>query len=150
MVLPRWVFPRPVGWLLIRPRRRNCQDGARFRYPCRVQCDSRQKVDSQPERSIPRRLTTDTETPLRHSTGITTVPWMIRSFILMKSAARLTGSSSVSAAEYARSYSSLRQRVTLRPCHLLAFDATSHETNWFMKYCGSGAFGPFVYIWRSE
>src|SRR5260370_9923186 len=99
MVLPRWGFGGRLDGLLDGLGAETGKMGASFRYPCRDQCDSRQKVDSQPDRSIPRRLATDTEAPLRHSTGITTVPWMIRSFILTKSAARLTGSSSRSPAE---------------------------------------------------
>src|SRR5439155_1493731 len=93
------------------------------RHDVLCQKASRQNVESQPERSIPLRRTLDADTPLRHSTGMTTTFWITRSFILTKSAARFTGSSSESAARYARSYSSLRQRVMLRPCHVLAFEA---------------------------
>ena len=85
----------------------------------------------------------------RKTTGTTTTFWMTRSFILMKSAARLTGSSSASDARKALSYSSLRQRVMLRPCHLLSLVATSQEVNWFMKYSGSGEVAVVVYIWIS-
>src|SRR2546426_7709773 len=46
--------------------------------------------------------------------------WITRSFVLTRSAARLTGSISASAAFHARSYSSLRQREMLRPCHLFS------------------------------
>ena len=53
--------------------------------------------------------------------------WMRRSFILMKIAARFTGSISDSAALYVRSYSSLLQRVLLRPAQLLAFVAISRR-----------------------
>ena len=74
---------------------------------------------------------------------------MTSSFILMKSAARLTGSSSDSAARKSLSYSSLRQRVMLRPCHLLSFEATSHDVNWFMNSSGSGWVMVVVYIWMS-
>ena len=51
----------------------------------------------------------------------------------MKSAARLTGSISDSAAFHARSYSSLRQRVLLRPAHLFSLAAASQETNGSMN-----------------
>ena len=85
----------------------------------------------------------------RQTTGMTTIFWIRRSFILMKSTARLTGSISASAAFQVRSYSSLRQRTTFRPCHWFAFAATSQETNWSMKRCGSGWVIVVVYIWTS-
>jgi hypothetical protein len=44
----------------------------------------------------------------------------------MNWAARLLGSSSVSAARQRRSYSSLRQRVRFEPDHLFAFCAHCH------------------------
>src|SRR5262249_5863827 len=98
---------------------------------------------------MPFRLTADAETPLRHNTGMTTAFWITRSFILTNSAARVTGSSSETDALSAGSYSSLRQRVMFRPCHLLALADTSRDVNWFMKYWGSGALGPLLYICRS-
>src|SRR5262245_14678473 len=79
-----------------------------------------------------------------------TAAWLqSRSFILMKNDARLTASNSTSAACQSLSYSSLRQRVTLRPAHLLAFWATSEDRNWFMKYWGSGETMVVLNIWRS-
>src|SRR5262245_1550200 len=58
-----------------------------------------------------------------------TTAWSLQTMSLRRTsiAARLTGSSSLSAARNRRSYSSLRQRVTLRPSHLLALEAISHE-----------------------
>ncbi len=61
----------------------------------------------------------------------------------------MTGSISASAARQVLSYSSLRQRVGLRPCHLFSLVATSHEQNWSMNRCGSGWVIVVVYIWRS-
>src|SRR6185503_20940643 len=37
----------------------------------------------------------------------------------------------------------------LRPWYLFALEAASHEQNWFMKYCGSGALIVVLYICRS-
>jgi hypothetical protein len=85
----------------------------------------------------------------RCTTGITTTFWMTMSFILMKSAARFTGSISASAARKVLSYSSLRQRVMLRPWYLLSLDAISHDVNWFMNSSGSGIVIVVVYIWTS-
>ena len=56
----------------------------------------------------------------------------------MNIAERLAGSSSDCAAVWVRSYSSLRQRLMLRPAHLLAFVASSHEQYCYMKTWGSG------------
>src|SRR5258708_31596866 len=63
---------------------------------------------------------------------------MTMAFILMNSAARLTGSSSPWADLNTSSYSLLCQRVMFRPCHLLSLAAASHEQNWLMKISGSG------------
>src|SRR5499427_1169492 len=62
-------------------------------------------------------------TQRRLTIGITATSSTIMSFILTNSAARLIGSSSPWAALKILSYSSLRQRVGLMPCHLLSFDA---------------------------
>ena len=64
-------------------------------------------------------------TQRRFTTGITATSSTTISFILMNNAARLTGSSSPWAARKILSYSSLRQRVGLMPCHLLSFEAIS-------------------------
>src|SRR5262249_22166065 len=80
---------------------------------------------------------------------MTTLSLMTRSFILMKRAARFTGSSSVSAALKDLSYSSFRQRVMFVPCHLFSLVATFQEQNTSMKSAGSGCVCVVVYIWRS-
>ena len=67
----------------------------------------------------------------------------------MKSAARLTGSISVSPARKSLSYSSFRHRVMFRSCHLLSLDAISHDVNWSMNSSGSGWVMVVVYIWTS-
>ena len=85
----------------------------------------------------------------RYTTGMTTTFWITRSFIFTKSAARLAGSISDSAAFQTLSYSPFCQRVLLRPCHLLPRDATSQEANWSMNRCGSGSVIVVVYIWMS-
>src|SRR6266704_657550 len=85
----------------------------------------------------------------RNTTGMTTTFWMTSSFILMNSAARLTGSSSLSPERKSLSYSSLLQRVMLRPCHLFSLEETSHDVNWFMNSSGSGWVMVVVYIWMS-
>ena len=74
---------------------------------------------------------------------------MARSFILTKSAARLSGSISVSAAFHARSYSALRHRVMFVSAHLFSLEAISQEVNWSIKRCGSGRVMVVVYIWMS-
>src|SRR4029077_4260103 len=89
------------------------------------------------------------ETRGRQATGITTTFLITMSFIWMNSAARLTGSSSASAALKSLPYSSLCQRVMLRPCHLFSFDAISQGVNCSMKSWGSGTVSVTVYIWRS-
>src|SRR5215471_9082058 len=89
-------------------------------------------------------------TQRRLTTGMTTPSSTTMSFILMNNTARLTGSSSLWAARKVLSYSSLRQRVGLVPCHLLSFEAISHDTNCCIKRSGSGTEGvPVVYIWIS-
>src|SRR5438445_433883 len=95
------------------------------------------------------RLTNENPQSPCSTAGITTMFWMTRSFILTNSAARLTGSSSVSAARNSLSYSSLRQRVMLRPWNLLSLVETSHDVNWFMKVSGSGWVMVVVYIWMA-
>src|SRR5687768_8931222 len=85
----------------------------------------------------------------RETIGTTTCALQMRSLSLISSAARLTGSSSISEARKVLSYSSLRQRVTLRPRYLLALLATSHEQNSSMKRPGSGPPRVMVYICRS-
>src|SRR5882762_1140883 len=65
----------------------------------------------------------------RNTTGMTTTFWITRSFILTNSAARLTGSISVSAAFHVLSYSSLRQRVLFVSANLLSLAATSQDVN---------------------
>src|SRR6267378_7795542 len=70
--------------------------------------------------------------------GITTWLFTAISFSLISMAARLIGSSSTCAALWVSSYSLFCQRVMLRPCHLLALVATSHEQNWRRKTSGSG------------
>ena len=87
--------------------------------------------------SIPARLLTAACSTLRHVTGITTALCTTMSFILMKSAARLTGSISFSALRHSRSNSALRQREMLRPFHPFSFVGISHEANWAMKSWGS-------------
>src|SRR5260370_38931037 len=104
MVRPRWVFGDRWDGLLYGLGAETVKMGARFRYPCRDQCDSRQKVASQPHTSIPRRLATDTEAPWPHRTGLTTDPWTLTSFILTKSPAGFTGSSPLTEAAQARAY----------------------------------------------
>ena len=68
----------------------------------------------------------------------------------MNSAARLTGSSSLSLASYSLSYSAFCQRVMLRPCHLFSLLATSLDRNCRMNTPGSGSVIVVVYIWRSQ
>src|SRR5215813_4342589 len=105
-----------------------------------------QKSLSQPL-SVALSLFESAATQRRLTIGITATSSTTMSFILMNSAARLTGSSSPWAALKILSYSSLRQRVGLLPCHLLSFDATSQDTNCCMKRSGSGTDGvPVVYI----
>src|SRR5262249_16921547 len=82
----------------------------------------------------------------RLTTGITVGSLQTRSFMRMNNAARLTGSSSPSAARNALSYSSLRQPVILRPCHLFSFVAISQEVNWRMNTSGSGCVMFMLYI----
>src|SRR5207253_10753357 len=118
-------------------------------YACLDQYASAQKSESQPLLTASRSLREIASTHGRKTTGMTTMCWMTRSFILTKSAARLTGSSSVSAAWKTLSYSSLRQRVVFRPCHLFCLEATSQEVNWSMKCFGSGCVMVVVYIWMS-
>src|SRR5471030_1352400 len=74
----------------------------------------------------------------RATTGITTKLVIARSFSLISIATRFAGSSSTCAALWVSSYSWFCQRVMLRPCHLLALVATSHEQNWRRKTSGSG------------
>src|SRR6516165_5595728 len=86
-------------------------------------------------------------TQWRLTIGITATSSTTMSFILMNSAARLTGSSSPWARRKILSYPSLRQRVGLMPCHLLSFDETSQDTNCCMKRSGSGTEGvPVVHL----
>src|SRR5215469_13050038 len=80
-------------------------------------------------------------TQRRLTTGMTAASFTTMSFMAMNSAARLTGSSSRWAARNASSYASLRQRVGLRPCHLLSLEAISHDTNCCMNSSGSGVDG---------
>src|SRR6266581_6081099 len=108
-----------------------------------------QKSESQPLWTTSRIRFEIAATRGRNTTGMITTFWMTRSFSFTKSAARLTGSISASAAFQVRSYSSLRQRVGLRPDHLFSLEATSHEVNWSMKRCGSGWVIVVVYIWMS-
>src|SRR5262249_7659787 len=117
-------------------------------HASRCQFCSAQKSESQPLRSTRRRLLM-AGVAGRWTTGITTRVWITRAVILMQSAARLTGSISLSAARNSLSYSSLRQRVMFRPCHLLSLEATSHDANWSMKSSGSGCVIVVVYIWMS-
>ena len=74
---------------------------------------------------------------LRHVMGITTPCCTTRSFMRMKSAARLTGSISTSASRQSRSKSAFRQRAMFRPVHLFSRDGSSQETNWAMNIWGS-------------
>src|SRR4029453_15544374 len=120
-----------------------CQD-TRYQYA------RRQRYESQPERSLPLSLFDTPATELRNTIGITTTCWVSMSFIRRNSAARFTGSISVSAAFHNRSYSSLRQRVVLRRAHLFSFEQISADVKFDMNVCGSGAPGPTLYIWRSE
>src|ERR1700730_4023274 len=76
-------------------------------------------------------------TPGRVTKGITTWLFTASSFSLISMAARLTGSSSVRAAMWVSSYSLFCQRVMLRPCHLFALVAASHEQNWRRNTSGS-------------
>jgi hypothetical protein len=73
-----------------------------------------------------------------------------RSFICTNSAARLTGSSSISAARNALSYSGLDQRVLFCSCHPLAFWQISHDTHCCMKRSGSVPVRVLRYISMSE
>src|SRR5262249_60648387 len=108
-----------------------------------------QQFESQPLISVPwSRFETADALP-RQSNGTITTFWVSRSFIRMKWAARLTGSISVSAARKSRSYSSLRQRVALRPAHLFSFCEASHDTKGSMNRCGSGDPELKLYICRS-
>src|SRR5262249_3027716 len=102
-------------------------------HPSRYQYDKCQRFESHPETSVPFSRLDAPATTLRQINGIMTTFWITRSFIRMKSAARLAGSISVEAARQSRSDSSLRQRVVLRPCHLFSLDATSHDVNCSMK-----------------
>src|SRR4030095_9902806 len=90
-------------------------------YPSRYQCARFQSVESQPLMSVPRKRFETAEDVPRQRTGTVTTLWTSMSFIRMNRAARFTGSISVSAARYMRSYSSLRQRVEFRPDHLFSF-----------------------------
>src|SRR4029453_6113858 len=108
-----------------------------------------QQFEPQPLISVPwSRLETADALPRQRNGTITTF-WVSRSFIRMKWAARFTGSISVSAARKSRSYSSLRQRVELRPAHLFSFCETSHDTYGSMNRWGSGARVLKAYIWIS-
>ena len=98
---------------------------------------------------MPRSLLDTAEAVPRQRNGTITTFWTSMSFMRMNSAARFTGSISVSAALYIRSYSSLRQRVEFRPAHLLSFWAISHDTNGCMNSWGSGEPLTRLYICRS-
>ena len=87
--------------------------------------------------------------PGRQTTGMAITFLMTRSFIWMNIVARLTGSSSPSAALWSLPNSSLCQRTMLRPCHLFSFEAISQGVNWSMKSWGSGEVWVTVYICRS-
>src|SRR5207245_2601259 len=89
-------------------------------------------------------------TALRNPIGITPTCWTSMSFRRMNNAARFTGSISLSAAFQMRSYSSLRHRVVLRRAHLFSLEQISIDVKFDMNVWGSGAFGPTLYIWRSE
>src|SRR4051794_40406624 len=78
-------------------------------------------------------------TRARFTSGITQPDATTRSFMRMKCAARLTGSSSLSAAANAASYSGLLQRLLFRLCHLFAFCEISEERNWRKVPAGSCA-----------
>src|SRR5215468_3407872 len=80
-------------------------------------------------------------TQRRLTIGITAASSTTMSFILINSAARLSGSSSLWEARKISSYSSLRHRVALLPCHLFSFEAISQDTNCSMKRPGSGTDG---------
>src|SRR3989442_3130600 len=97
-----------------------------------------QRFESQPLISVPRSRFETADALPRQRKGTTTTCWVRRSFIRTKCAARLTGSISVSAARNSRSYSSLRQRVELRPAHLFSFWAISQDTKGSMNRWGSG------------
>src|SRR5262249_14914075 len=118
-------------------------------HASRYQDDRWPRSPSQPLMS-PLTLLEMAETRGRYTTGMTAWSPQARSFMRMKRAARLTGSSSPSAARNALSYSSLRHRVMLRPCHLFSFDAASQEVNWFMNTSASGCVMVVVYIWMSQ
>src|SRR5438128_6171880 len=135
---------RAAGWLAFLPFcASGCQD-------CRYQYASRHRYESQPERSLPLRRLDTAATALRHTIGITTTFWTSMSFIRMNNAARFTGSISLSAAFQMRSYSSLRHRVVLRRAHLFSLEQISIDVKFDMNVCGSGAFGPTLFILGSE
>src|SRR6516225_4651035 len=135
-------------------RRTHCAPPAQFRlsehgHASRYQSFKFQKSLSQPLK-VALSLFDIAATQRRFTTEITATSSTTMSFILINSAARLTGSSSPCAARKVLSYSSLRQRVGLLPCHLLSFEAISQDTNCCIKRSGSGTEGvPTVYIWIS-
>src|SRR4051794_34835358 len=110
------------------------KDGAQA---SRYQSASCQVLLSQPV-SSQTSLSLAPATPGRATTGMTTLLFTANSLHLIRSAARLTGSSSTWAALWVSSYSGLDQRVILRPCHLLALVDTSVDRNWRRKTSGSG------------
>src|SRR4026209_1034843 len=118
------------------------------RYASLCQNGSCQKSESQPLWAT-LSLLLIAETRGRQATVFTTTFLITMSFIWMNNAARLTGSPSASAALWSLPYSSLCQRVMLRPCHLSSFDAIAQGVNWSMKSWGSGMVSVTVYIWRS-
>src|SRR5205823_7627583 len=65
------------------------------RYASRCQYARCQRFESQPEISVPFKRLEAPATTFRQMIGMTTTFWMTRSFILMNSAARLTGSISL-------------------------------------------------------
>src|SRR5262249_43661992 len=110
-------------------RRTPCSPfGFRAPHASRYQFASCQRSRSQPLSGACSPLAT-VDTRGRYTTGMTVWLPQTRSFMRMNRAARLIGSSSPSAARKVLSYSSLRQRVMLRPCHLFALEASSQEQN---------------------
>src|SRR4030095_9004907 len=93
------------------------------------QYGSAQKSPSHPLCTTSRRRLEIAATRGRNTTGMTTMFWITRSFILTNNAARLTASISVSAAFHVLSSSSLRQRVLFVRANLLSLDETSHDVN---------------------
>src|SRR5471032_255480 len=116
--------------------------------PSRYQLARSQVLLSQPLSSATS-LSFTAATPSRATTGITATLLTANSFSLISREARLIGSSSTWAALWVSSYSWFCQRVMLRPCHLLALVATSHEQNWRRNISGSGWL-PLLYICRSQ